>query len=69
MRFLRATHRYVPTRVGFLCLAIILDVFSRRIVGWAMANQQRTERVVEALEMRGATSAEALDDCLCLIRK
>lgn len=28
---------YVPTWSGFLCLAIVLDAFSRRIVGWAMA--------------------------------
>ena len=42
---------HVPTLVGFLYLAIILDVFSRRIVGWAMANHLRTELVVEALEM------------------
>ncbi len=40
-----------PTRAGFLYLAIILDVLSRRIFGWAMANQQRTERGVEVLEM------------------
>ena len=41
----------MPTGGGFLYLAIILDVLSRRILGWAMANQQRTERVVEVLEM------------------
>ena len=32
-------------------LAIVLDVFSRRVVGWAMATHLRTELVVEALEM------------------
>ena len=42
---------YVPTLVGFLYLAIVLDVFSRRVVGWAMATHLRTELVVEALEM------------------
>ena len=42
---------YVPTLVGFLYLAIVLDVFSRRVVGWAMASHLRTELVVEALEM------------------
>ena len=42
---------YVPTLVGFLYLAIVLDVFSRRVVGWAMAPHLRTELVVEALEM------------------
>ena len=36
---------------GFLYLAIVLDVFSRRVVGWAMAGHLRTALVVEALEM------------------
>ena len=42
---------YVPTWEGFLYLAVVLDVWSRRIVGWAMAAHLRTELVLEALEM------------------
>ena len=42
---------YIPTWAGFLYLAVVLDVFSRRIVGWAMANHLRTELIVEALDM------------------
>ena len=42
---------YVPTLAGFLYLAIVLDVFSRRIVGWAMAGHLRTELVLDALDM------------------
>ena len=42
---------YVPTWAGFLYLAVVLDVFSRRIVGWAMASHLRTELVLEALNM------------------
>ena len=42
---------YIPTWTGFLFLAVVLDVFSRRIVGWAMANHLRTELILEALEM------------------
>lgn len=42
---------YVPTLTGFLFLAVVLDVFSRRIVGWAMANHMRTELVLDALNM------------------
>jgi putative transposase len=42
---------YVPTWAGFLYLAIVLDVWSRRVVGWAMATHLRAELVVEALEM------------------
>jgi putative transposase len=42
---------YVPTWSGFLFLAVVLDVFSRRIVGWAMATHMRTELIVDALRM------------------
>lgn len=42
---------YVPTWAGFLYLAVVLDVFSRRIIGWAMADHLRTELVVSALDM------------------
>ena len=42
---------YVPTWAGFLYLAVVLDAFSRRIVGWAMANHLRTELVLDALDM------------------
>ena len=42
---------YVPTGSGFLYLAVVLDVFSRKIVGWAMAGHLRTELVLAALDM------------------
>ena len=42
---------YVPTLCGFLYLAVVLDVFSRRVVGWAMAGHPRTELVIDALNM------------------
>jgi putative transposase len=41
---------YIPTWAGFLYLAVVLDVFSRRIVGWAMETHLRTELVLEALD-------------------
>jgi putative transposase len=41
---------YVPTWSGFLYLAAVLDVYSRKIVGWAMENHLRTELVLEALQ-------------------
>ena len=41
----------IPTWEGFLFLAMVLDVFSRRIVGWAMANHLRTELMLDALAM------------------
>src|ERR687887_2198120 len=42
---------FLPTWSGFLYLAVVLDAFSRRVVGWAMAEHLRAELVVAALEM------------------
>ena len=42
---------YVPTQEGFLYLATVLDVFSRKVVGWAMSARQTVELVQSALEM------------------
>jgi putative transposase len=42
---------YVPTWSGYLFLAVVLDAWSRRVVGWSMATHLRTELVVDALEM------------------
>lgn len=42
---------YLRTDEGFLHLAFVLDVYSRRIVGWSMASHLGTELVVDALEM------------------
>jgi putative transposase len=39
---------YVPTLAGWLYLAVVLDVFSRRVVGWAMAEHLRTELGIDA---------------------
>ncbi len=42
---------YIPTWGGFLYLAVVLDAYSRKIVGWAMATHLRTELVLDALNM------------------
>ena len=42
---------YLRTWEGWLYLAAIQDVYSRRIVGWAMADHMRTELVADALRM------------------
>jgi putative transposase len=42
---------YIPVQGGFLYLAVVLDAWSRRIVGWSMANRLHTELVLDALEM------------------
>jgi putative transposase len=45
---------YVPTWGGFLYLAVVLDAWSRRVVGWAMAGHLKTDLVLAALEMAAA---------------
>jgi putative transposase len=42
---------YVPTYAGFLFLSVVMDAWSRRIIGWSMATHLRTELVLDALEM------------------
>ena len=42
---------YIPTWSGTLYLAVVLDVWSRRIIGWAMATHLRTSLVVAAFDM------------------
>ncbi len=42
---------YIPTATGFLYLAVVLDVWSRKVVGWSMTNHLRAELVLDALEM------------------
>ncbi len=42
---------YIRTKEGWLYLAVVLDLFSRRIVGWAMSNRITSDLVVDALEM------------------
>ncbi len=42
---------YVPTWAGFLYLAVVLDAWSRRIVGWSMATHLRTSPVLDAFDM------------------
>ena len=46
---------YIPTRAGFLYLAAVIDVWSRRVVGWSMRNDLTTPLVTDALDMAIAT--------------
>ncbi len=41
----------LPTARGFLFLAVVLDLFARRVVGWSMANRMDTELTLRALMM------------------
>ena len=42
---------FIPTLAGFLFLAVVLDAWSRRIVGWSFAPDLKTRLVLDALEM------------------
>lgn len=42
---------FIPTREGWLYLAVILELFSRQVIGWSMGNRNNTELVQEALTM------------------
>lgn len=42
---------FIPTREGWLHLAVLLDLYSRRVVGWAMHEKQKRQLVTEALVM------------------
>jgi putative transposase len=42
---------YIRTWEGWLYLAVVLDAYSRRVVGWSMADHLRTELATDALEM------------------
>lgn len=42
---------YIPTRSGWLYLATVIDLYSRKVVGWSMANHMRSSLVNDALTM------------------
>ena len=42
---------YIPTGEGWLYLAVVLDMFSRRVVGWAMSETMPQELTIAALQM------------------
>jgi putative transposase len=42
---------YIPTGDGWLFLAVVIDLFSRRVVGWSMQPEMRSSLVIDALEM------------------
>jgi transposase InsO family protein len=42
---------FVPTREGWLYLAVLLDLYSRRVVGWAMSDRQNRQLAIDALTM------------------
>ena len=53
---------YVPTGAGTVYTAFVIDVFSRRIVGWRSARHMRTDLPLDALEMAIWSRDEQLND-------
>ena len=52
---------FISTREGWLYLAVILDLFSRQVIGWAMNNSNNTELVQKALSMAICRRREKID--------
>jgi putative transposase len=44
-------HHEHPTAEGKVYLAVVLDAFSRRVIGWSIADHMRAELVADALQM------------------
>ena len=44
-------YTYIPTREGWLYLAVVMDLYSRRIVGWSMSDRRNAGLTVDALKM------------------
>ena len=42
---------YIPTQKGWLYLAVVIDLYSRKIVGWSMSNRMQAKLVNDALLM------------------
>lgn len=55
---------FIPTREGWLYLAVIVDLYSRAVVGWAMHQRMKTELIMDALTM--ALKARRLNSTLLL---
>ncbi|MDN3360192.1 IS3 family transposase [Actinomadura sp. DC4] len=55
---------YVPTEAGWVYTAFVLDLFSRRIVGWQVADHLRADLALDALEMAIWSRRERIGDKL-----
>ena len=42
---------YIPSHMGFLYLAVVIDVYSRKVVGWAFGENMTSDLVIAALNM------------------
>ena len=51
VRLPRSTHPYLATDEGWLYLAVVIDLYSRQVLGWAMSHRMKANLVCEALKM------------------
>jgi len=54
---------YIPTWEGWLYLATVIDCFSKKVIGWAMAEHMKASLVIDALLM-AAHNSELADGCV-----
>ena len=59
---------YIATDEGWLYLCSILDVFSRRLLGWSLADHMRTELCPDALDAAAMVRAKLASPARCCIR-
>jgi putative transposase len=55
---------YIPTAEGWLYLSTVLDLYSRRVIGWGLADHLRTELASVALKMAVATRGGVIDEVI-----
>jgi len=55
---------YLRTGEGWCYLATVIDLYSRRVIGWSVADHMRTELIASALEMAVATRGGRVDDVI-----
>jgi transposase InsO family protein len=55
---------YIPTAEGWLYLAVVLDMFARRVVGWSMSETMPQELTITALQMRSFNAALVPGCCI-----
>lgn len=53
---------YIPTSEGWLYLAVVLDLFSRKVIGWAFSSSLETKIVLDALEMAKQLRKPSVED-------
>jgi len=50
---------YIATDEGWLFLAVVIDLFSRKVVGWSMRPDMQRSLVIDALAMPGSSAIQA----------